>query len=129
MPLVVADGETFKVILFGAGAAGQNALRRFASRVEVLAVADNDPRKHGTTFMGYPVIAAADILSKPYDCIVVASVYAQEIEQQLLDLGVSEADIEFPPHRASTSRVPWRTVLVWSTVVALAWSAMYVLFW
>jgi hypothetical protein len=122
---------TFRVILFGAGAAGRQALRLFSPRVEVLAVADNDPRKHGTTFMGYPVIAASDILSRSYDCIVVASVYAHEIEKQLLVLGVNGADIEFPPPTATgVSHAPWKAVQLWTAGLGLAASAICVVwFW
>jgi hypothetical protein len=89
--------ETLKVIIFGAGEAARHAVGCFSNRVEVLAVADNDPTKHGTLFMGYPVIAPAQIRGMPYHCIVVASMHAKQIAAQLLAIGVADDDIEFPP--------------------------------
>jgi hypothetical protein len=112
--------DTLRVILFGTGAAARNTLYLFSRRVQVLAVADNDPRKHGTTFMRYPVIAAADIPSRPYDCIVIASMYAQEIQQQLLALGVDESRIEFPPVALDRkSGFPWGIALAWTAILAI----------
>lgn len=109
--------DRLKVIVFGAGEAARRAFARLSDRVDVLAVADNDPAKQGASFMGVEVIAPARIRDMPYHCIVVASVHAREITAQLLDLGVSADDIELPPSdQRLVYETRWIAVLWWMAV-------------
>ena len=48
-----------RAILFGASKAGENYVSNHPD-IEVVAFTDNDSAKHGTRFMGYPIIAPAD---------------------------------------------------------------------
>jgi len=59
--------------------------------VEVLAFADNDIRKHGTVLDGIAVIAPTEIFNYAPERVVIASMYEEEIRQQL------EKELGLPP--------------------------------
>jgi hypothetical protein len=80
--------ESGDVILFGAGQAGRLARQSLSPHARVLCFVDNDIRKHGTSVDGLDIRPAAAITDHPSACIVVASLYADEIVGQLLAAGV-----------------------------------------
>lgn len=78
-----------RVVVFGAGGRGREALAALAAHgVTVAAVADNDPRKHGTLLDGVPVVPA-DALPDMGLPVLVASTYEKEITAQLGRLGLT----------------------------------------
>lgn len=74
-----------RVVVFGAGAAGQRACRFLRHRCHVLAFVDNDPKKHGTKVFGRRVIGPADLAGLPIDRIYIASMHTRQISAQLLN--------------------------------------------
>ena len=77
-----------KYVLFGTGDYYKRFKHWFNGR-NVIAVLDNDPKKQGTIFDGYPVMAPTDINSIEYDAIVILSFYITEMKKQLIELGVA----------------------------------------
>ena len=63
-----------KVVIFGAGAGGQQAFSRVKRLDDVVAFADNDRRKHGTRVLDTPVVGIPELAGMDYDSVVVASV-------------------------------------------------------
>jgi len=78
LPLVrwsIPDLRTKRVLVFGAGAAGRNAvrlLRRMAPGC-VIGIADNDPAKEGQIIEDRPVSRFQAIPRASYDVVVIAS--------------------------------------------------------
>lgn len=81
-----------KYVLFGTGDY-YNRFKHWFDGRDVVAVLDNDPKKQGTIFDGYPVMAPTDINSIEYDAIVILSFYITEMKKQLKELGVSPEHI------------------------------------
>ena len=98
LPLVrwsIPDVRQMRVLVFGAGAAGQAAVRFLRTMTKgVVGVADNDPRKHGMEFEGFRVQRFDDIPRHAYDIVVIASLPGRRaISEQLTAAGlVSERD-------------------------------------
>jgi SAM-dependent methyltransferase len=78
LPLVrwdVPDARQRRVLVFGAGAAGQRALRFLQAIApgRVVGVVDNDPAKEGKVIEGHAVRRFADVPRASYDLVVIAS--------------------------------------------------------
>lgn len=88
------------VILFGASQRAQDYLASYqTNNVNILAIADNDPKKSGTKLAGHSVISPAQIKEYTFDEVVITSQYYMEIMRQLDDLGISNyrvASIQAP---------------------------------
>jgi SAM-dependent methyltransferase len=90
MPLVrwsIPNLRLARVVVFGAGAAGQSALhllRRIAPGC-VVAVADNDPAKHGRVFEGLPVVSLDSLPREDYDVVIIASLPGRQAIAAQLD--------------------------------------------
>ena len=80
-------GKRLKVVVFGAGSAGQRLVASLGSLYEVLAFADNDPKKVGQTLIGYPIVSPTAIKALMPDRILIASIYWKEIQSKLIGLG------------------------------------------
>lgn len=80
------------IVIFGAGAGGRRAAAHCKRARPIQFFADNDVRKHGTRVDGIEVRPPLEILESQDVTVVVASIYADEIFQQLVGIGV-------PPHR------------------------------
>ena len=82
------------VVIFGTGSNGERAWQAAAacSDIHVVCFADNNPARQGTELHGRPVIAPSALASTPFDFIVIASMFAADIQRQLGDLGL-------PPER------------------------------
>jgi glycosyltransferase, family 1 len=76
-----------RVLLFGTGEYYQ-VYKYFFSRVEIVALLDNDSRKQGDILDGIMIRKPEEAIHEEYDGIYLLSVYASEIRQQLLALGV-----------------------------------------
>lgn len=111
-------------IVFGAGGRGAEAVRFLrALGVRVLAVADNDPAKHGLPFEGLPVAAPSSLaaLGARGDVpVVVASLHEAEIAAQLAGMGLPGLNF-FRPEEAAP--VP-DLIEANAEAVASAYSAM-----
>jgi FlaA1/EpsC-like NDP-sugar epimerase len=77
-----------RAVIFGAGASGERAFTHLRTTQAIVGFVDNSPSKQGTTFCGLPVHAPAALASLEYDRIVVGSMFAAEIMEQLASLGV-----------------------------------------
>jgi predicted SAM-dependent methyltransferase len=79
------------VVIVGTGSNGERAWRAAAARpdVNVLCFADNDARKHGTVLHGRQIVDPAALTGGPWDFIVLASMYAPEIQVQLIAQGLA----------------------------------------
>jgi hypothetical protein len=85
-----------RLVLFGAGRVGQEFLAHFPE-LQVLAVADNDPLKHGSRTHGIEIIAPQAILELDYDLVVVTTGWWKSISAQLQELGIDAQRIALPP--------------------------------
>ena len=78
-----------KKVIFGAGKYGIQALEFYGS--EVAYFIDNDPLVQGTEIRGVIVKSVSDFLSqKDYYQVVIASAYAEAMEKQLVQNGVTD---------------------------------------
>jgi len=94
LPLVrwnIPDVRERRLLVFGAGAAGQEAVR-FLSRVapgRVVGVVDNDPAKQGKRLDGFAVSRFENVPRDAYDVVVIASLPGfQPISAQLNAAGL-----------------------------------------
>jgi FlaA1/EpsC-like NDP-sugar epimerase len=95
LPLVrwdIPDVRDQRVLIFGAGAAGQEAVR-FLSRVapgRVVGIVDNDPAKEGLQIEGLTVTRFEKMDRNAYDVVIIASLPGlQPISAQLRAAGLT----------------------------------------
>jgi SAM-dependent methyltransferase/uncharacterized protein YbaR (Trm112 family) len=71
----IPDVRSHRVLVFGAGAAGQQfaAFLRSIAPGSLAGVADNDPAKHGMRVCGHPVQRFDEVPRDAYDLVVIAS--------------------------------------------------------
>src|SRR6478736_4055007 len=86
------------VVIFGTGSNGERAWQAAngCDGVNVVCFADNDARKHGTTLHERPVVGADALPDMKWDVVVVASMYATQIREQLHDLDLPDELIVAP---------------------------------
>jgi len=84
-----------RIVLFGASSAGEFFIENNTSH-EILAIADNDTSKHGTTFLKLNVISPAEILDLDFDYVYITSQWADQISHQLHELGISKEKVVLP---------------------------------
>ncbi|MBN2524910.1 MAG: FkbM family methyltransferase [Deltaproteobacteria bacterium] len=76
-------------VVFGAGAAGQNALRKLRElEKNVLFVCDNNSALHGTVLDGIDIVSPQKLKTMKDKVVLIASDYAKEIDAQLQQLEV-----------------------------------------
>lgn len=73
-----------KIIVFGASEGGKSFIK-CQEEYDILAIADNDPKKHGTILEAYQVISPQSISTFDYDFVVIASMFVHQIQNQLTD--------------------------------------------
>jgi FlaA1/EpsC-like NDP-sugar epimerase len=83
-----------RVFIFGAGLGGRRARRFRGGSIQVLGFLDNDVKKHGTVLDGLRISGADALKAHEWDRIVIASMYDEEIFQQLIALGVPVMKID-----------------------------------
>lgn len=84
------DRELRDCVIFSAGVNGQSVLCKVDKVLwNVVAFADNDVKKQGTTFENLKVISAEETAKMEDTDIIAAGKYAKEIRNQLIQLGVS----------------------------------------
>ncbi|MGL4250408.1 MAG: glycosyltransferase [Aeromonas sp.] len=77
-----------RVIVFGTGRLCQTFLPFIHSNYDIIALSDNDFKLHGSIQHGIKVIDPETIGMMDFDFIIVASMYFDEINSQLINLGV-----------------------------------------
>lgn len=85
-----------RLILFGAGRVARLFFSRFPE-LDVVAFADNDPNKHGTSVGHVPVVAPSNIDSLDYDLVVITTGWWESISAQLRELGIPAKRVMLPP--------------------------------
>jgi hypothetical protein len=101
------------IVIFGAGAGGRRAATHCARARAVQYLVDSDPEKQGTRVLDWDVRPPAAILATPDVSVIVASIHADQIFEQLLALGVPAQRIEIvnPDTFADAGRDPFPTGL------------------
>lgn len=82
-----------KIIVFGVGKVYQENKKYISDTDEIVAFVDNDDSLYGGQIDGITVHKPDDILNLSFDKIVMMSIYAHEMQQQLLKLGCSWEDM------------------------------------
>ena len=73
-------------VVFGTGSLARAFCAKMPADLDILAFADNDVRRQGTSFEGRPVVAPAAIPALDPDAVIVASCFHEEISTQLTSL-------------------------------------------
>jgi hypothetical protein len=84
----IAGGQRPRIIVFGTGQGGRLAIERLSKRCTVIAVLDNNPAVQGSRFCGVPVLPPERVIRLKFDWICLASIYRDEMANQLQSLGV-----------------------------------------
>ena len=82
-----------RILLFGTGSALSDLLSILPEHVEVVGLADNDVKKHGTTIAGYHVHEPRLIRELDFDFVVVTPRIGEIIRAQLIELGIERERI------------------------------------
>jgi FkbM family methyltransferase len=78
------------VVLFGAGLAGENALKILKEKgVKILFFCDNDTKKQGTCIDGVKIFPPSHLLEHSEETIFISSDYSGEISEQLQQMGIT----------------------------------------
>lgn len=96
-----------KILLFGAGLVGRQVLPNYRERFDILAIADNDPKKQSGTIMGIDIIHPQQIAQYDFDYIVITSTSIQPILDQLLALGIPPEKIKQYVDHVAIARQPF----------------------
>ncbi len=82
--------DKIKIILYGTGKTSQPIMKKLCqiSSIQVTAVADGNLLKEGQDFYGHKIIAPKDISNYSYDYLIIASIFKDEIKEQLKNIGV-----------------------------------------
>ena len=79
-----------KVIIFGAGQAGQIVYKRICKDYEVIAFCDSNEQKQGTTLFELPIIAPIKLKEMKFDYIFIGADARESITRQLVQqIGIS----------------------------------------
>jgi hypothetical protein len=99
------------IVIFGAGAGGRRAATHLSRARDVRYFVDSDPKKQGTRLMGVDIRPPRAILATPEVSVIVASIHADAIFDQLLKLGVPAHRIEIinPDSLVEGGRDPFPT--------------------
>ena len=74
-----------KVIVFGAGTYGSHTIERYREEKEILFCIDNNKLKIGQVLKGLTVLSPSALLNSEFDKVLIASVYRDEIYDQLVN--------------------------------------------
>jgi SAM-dependent methyltransferase len=101
--------ESPRVLIFGCGRYGRHVCERLGMTAKVVGFVDNNQALYGTTLLGLPVFAPAELARLGFDRVVIASMYYPEIRRQLMqECGMAESRIEIapPPDYSSAGTAP-----------------------
>lgn len=91
---ITFDAKGKKIKIFGASKLGEEALTALSHDSEIIGFLDNNEKKNGTRFHNNPVMLPYDGMANDCDYILIASLFAPEIYQQLLEFGISKEKIK-----------------------------------
>jgi lipopolysaccharide cholinephosphotransferase len=75
-----------KVLIFGSGNGAKEYLQKFSNQMEVLAILDNNKKKHGTKFLDrFNILDPGHASSIECDEIIIVSQWAKDIYKQLVE--------------------------------------------
>lgn len=98
-----------KIVIFGAGKGGERFLQRCGHLYDPIAFSDNDTEKVGTQVRQLEVVRPDCLRDLPFDQIIIASMYGNEIRDQLIGmLGVDSERIAFAPKSAMIAHKSFR---------------------
>lgn len=83
------DIKMKKVIVFGAGGLFRVFLPFIKSRYQLAAISDNDTTRHGQFVDGVRIVSPSDIICLDFELVIVASMYFEEIKENLISLGIN----------------------------------------
>ncbi|GAB2545097.1 CDP-glycerol glycerophosphotransferase family protein [Gracilibacillus alcaliphilus] len=81
------------VILFGASALGNKALKDLINDYNVLFFCDNDLSKKHTKLSGIEIISPSELIKQLEVLVIITSTYTLEIAEQLISLGIRQFGI------------------------------------
>lgn len=86
------DVEGKDIILFGAGLMVEDYMKKFGDKYRPVFLVDNNPEKWGTKKCGIEVRNPKELLKIPPERrkLFLCNVYYKQIEQQLIDMGITE---------------------------------------
>jgi CDP-glycerol glycerophosphotransferase (TagB/SpsB family) len=93
-----------KFVIFGAGLLGKSYYTLLKDKYDIACFADNNPQKHGTTFLGLTIIKPNEIIDRGLQ-VIITSNYHLEIAQQLYAMGIKEFYIPNKYGAADLSRI------------------------
>nr|WP_321242405.1 glycosyltransferase [uncultured Tolumonas sp.] len=82
-----------EIIIFGTGGWFINNYSWLQSKYKIVAFLDNNSSRHYQSFCGVDILPPVDVKQLKYDFILIASMYVEEIRNQLLELNVLENKI------------------------------------
>lgn len=94
-------------IVFGAGGGGKKFIKNCKDKYNFIAFSDNDKNKFGTRIDNLPVISPEEITNRTFDVVIVASMWVNEISDQLIELGVDKEKVYVPPKNQLKSGTPF----------------------
>ncbi len=74
-----------KILVFGTGGAAEKLMENGADIYDIIGFADNNPKKQGTLFHDRRVYAPSEIRGLPFEQIIVASMWFNDIREQLIE--------------------------------------------
>ncbi len=74
-----------KILVFGTGGAAEKLIQNSGEIYDIVAFADNDPKKQGTLFHDRPVVGPAQIRDFPVEHVIIASMWYYDIKRQLVE--------------------------------------------
>ena len=84
-----------KILLFGAGKAGERSFNYLHSHAEIVAFADNNSAIHGSCLCDKPIISPQSIAQFEFDEIHISSMYQNQIRKQLItEIGIAATKIK-----------------------------------
>ena len=81
------------IVIFGTGAAGRAIYRAIATNNNIVAFIDNNRQKQGSKYMDIPIYSVDEILGLEFDFVYIGGIWADEMEAQLLNLGLKSDKI------------------------------------
>lgn len=78
-----------KIGIFGTGSALKDFLSILPAEHSIIALADNNPERHGQIVEGHEVVPAAELAARSPELVVIAARASDEIRAQLEGLGVA----------------------------------------
>ena len=80
-----------KLAIWGTGSAAKGYLDKINPKHEIVTIVDNDQSRHGTIFYDISVQTPRVLTKDDYDFLIIASLYYEDIKQQILSEGLCHA--------------------------------------